>query len=323
MKMDFTSRFGADLENMIRLKTSLGGAKGTYLSRAYDFDRFCSEHYPDAEQLTEPLAISWLRECEKTSGAILSRLTFERGFAVYLNSIGKKAYVLPERFAAGRSIFVPYIFTDEELSLLFREIDLYQYPKDPFRPLLFSVFFRLTYTCGLRPNESRNLKRQDVDLDSGEIQILNTKMQKSRTVVMSDDLCSMMRTYMTLRDTMRPNSEYLFPTPEGRTYTAAFLQKHFKRFFALANPHIPHEFLPPVRVYDLRHRFATAVLNRWVDEKQDMNSRLPYLRTYMGHRDLAATAYYIHLLPEHLVKSAGIDWESMGQIFPRAELWEK
>ena len=68
---------------------------------------------------------------------------------------------------------------------------------------------------------------------------------------------------------------------------------------------------------------ATAVLNRWVDEKQDMNSRLPYLRTYMGHRDLAATAYYIHLLPEHLVKSAGIDWESMGQIFPRAELWEK
>ena len=179
-----------------------------------------------------------------------------------MNSIGKDAYVLPELFAAGRSIFVPYIFMDEELSSLFQEIDLYRYPRDPFRPLLFSVYFRLTYTCGLRPNESRNLKRQDVYLDPGEIQILNTKKQKSRTVVMSDDMCSMMRTYITLRDTMRPDSEHLFPTPEGRTYTAAFLQKHFKRFFALANPHIPHEFLPPVRVYDLRHHFATAVLNR-------------------------------------------------------------
>ena len=82
------------------------------------------------------------------------------------------------------------------------------------------------------------------------------------------------------------------------------------------------EFLPPVRVYDLRHRFATAVLNSWLDEKQDIHSRLPYLRTYMGHKDIESTAYYIHLLPENLVKSAGIDWESMGQIFPRAELWE-
>lgn len=30
----------------------------------------------------------------------------------------------------------------------------------------------------------------------------------------------------------------------------------------------------------------------------------------MGHKDWEATAYYIHLLPEKLVKSAGIDWGS-------------
>jgi integrase/recombinase XerD len=323
MMMNFISRFGMDLENMIRLKTSLGGSESTYLSRAHDFDRFCSEHYPDAEQLTKPLALSWLKENGKASGVILTRLTFARGFAVYLNSIGKASYVLPERFASGHSVFVPYIFTDEELSALFREIDLYQYPKDPFRPILLSVYFRLTYTCGLRPNEGRNLKKQDVDLDTGEIQILNTKMQKSRIVVMSDDMLSMTRTYMTLRDTARFDSEYLFPAPDGKPYTAALIQKQFKYFFSLSNPDIPQEFLPPVRVYDLRHRFATAVLNRWIDDKKDVNSRLPYLRTYMGHRDIAATAYYIHLLPEHFVKSAGIDWESMGQIFPRAELWEK
>lgn len=323
MKMSFTSRFGMDLENMIQLKTSLGGAASTYLSRAQDFDLFCSACYPDTEQLTEALVLSWLKESSNASGVILSRLTFARGFATYLNSIGKAAYVLPERFAAGRSIFVPYIFTDEEMSALFHEIDLYQYPKDPFRPVALSVYFRLTYTCGLRPNEGRNLKKQDVDLDTGEIRILNTKMQKSRIVVMSDDMLSLTRKYMTLRNMMRPESEYLFPSPDGTAYAADLLQRRFKRSFALANPHIPQEFLPPVRVYDLRHRFATAVLNRWIDEKQEVNSRLPYLRTYMGHRDIAATAYYIHLLPEQLVKSAGIDWESMGQIFPRAELWEK
>ena len=101
------------------------------------------------------------------------------------------------------------------------------------------------------------------------------------------------------------------------------MQTKFKSFFAKANPEIPKEFLPAVRVYDLRHRFATTVLNRWLDDKKNINSRLPYLRAYMGHKNIEATAYYIHLLPENLMKSAGIDWESMGQIFPRAELWEK
>ena len=69
--------------------------------------------------------------------------------------------------------------------------------------------------------------------------------------------------------------------------------------------------------------FATTVLNKWLDEKRNLSSRLPYLQTYMGHKDMAATAYYIHLLPEQLVKNAGVDWDSMKAIVPRCELWEK
>ena len=139
---------------------------------------------------------------------------------------------------------------------------------------------------------------------------------------MSDDLLSMAKAYTALRDAACPDSEHFFPSPDGTSYTSRWMQNNFKRFFAHENPGIPKEFLPPVRVYDLRHRFATAVLSRWLDEKKDIHSRLPYLRTYMGHKDLESTAYYIHLLPENLVKSAGIDREIMGNIFPRAELWE-
>ena len=200
MSMNFISCFGKDLENMIRLKVSLGGAESTYLDRAQNFDRFCLEKYPDADCLTEPLALSWIKDAGTAARVILSRVAFERGFATYLTSVGKPAYVLPDRFASGRSIFVPYIFTDDELSSLFQEIDSYQYPREPFRPILLSVYFRLTYTCGLRPNEGRTLKKQNVDLNTGEVQILNTKMQKSRVVVMSDDMHSMIRTYAALRD---------------------------------------------------------------------------------------------------------------------------
>ncbi len=52
----------------------------------------------------------------------------------------------------------------------------------------------------------------------------------------------------------------------------------------------------------------------------------PYTATrmsYMGHKQQESTAYYIHLLPENLFKSAGIDWESMGKLLPRTELWRE
>lgn len=93
MSMNFNSHFSKDLENMIRLKVSLGGAESTYLDRAQNFDRFCLEKYPDADRLTEPLALSWIKDAGTATGAILSRLAFERGFAAYLTSVGKPAYV--------------------------------------------------------------------------------------------------------------------------------------------------------------------------------------------------------------------------------------
>ncbi len=35
------------------------------------------------------------------------------------------------------------------MTKLFHEIDTYEYPKDPFRPILLNVYFRLTYTLWL------------------------------------------------------------------------------------------------------------------------------------------------------------------------------
>jgi len=36
----------------------------------------------------------------------------------------------------------------------------------------------------------------------------------------------------------------------------------------------------------------------------------------MGHTHLNETLYYVHLLPENLLKSPGIDWEAFDGIMP-------
>jgi len=54
---------------------------------------------------------------------------------------------------------------------------------------------------------------------------------------------------------------------------------------------------------------------KWIDDGRDVMTLLPYLSTYMGHADFTSTLYYIHLLPERLRKSAGINWKQFRTIF--------
>ncbi|MDR1540472.1 MAG: hypothetical protein LBU32_21225 [Clostridiales bacterium] len=76
-------------------------------------------------------------------------------------------------------------------------------------------------------------------------------------------------------------------------------------------------------LYFLRHRFASTVLNRWVDEKRDLYAMLPYLRAYMGRAELSSKEYYIHLLPENLTQSPGINWAALESVIPESGVCKK
>lgn len=324
MKHPFLSRMASHMESMIAYKQALGYSEKTYLPHCKNLDRYYQKYFPEDARLSKEIVLKWMERRPGEAPATLhGRAGFIRGFGKYLASIGEEAYILPDKFVGGKSVFIPYIFTDEELAALFHKIDTAESRHDPLQPFLLSTIFRLIYTCGLRPNEGRCLKRSSVNLKTGEILIAETKRHKERFVVMSDDMLALANSYAVIRDAAYPDSEWFFPSVNGEPYSSAWLQKKFKGFFAASNPGVEPAVLPAVRVYDLRHRFASAVLNRWLDEKQDLYSRLPYLRTYMGHKELSATAYYIHLLPENLVKSAGIEWESMRSLIPEVELWEE
>lgn len=323
MISDYKSKFAEDLSRMIELKVAFGYSENTYKGYAKSFDKFCCEYYPEETEVTEGLVKSWIKTSFEDGKVVHGRLAFIRTFAQYMESIGKTAYLITEKFADGHILLIPYLMDENEIKAFFHQVDKYKSETDPFFSIICSVYFRLVYTCGLRPQEGRLIKRSDVDGDNDEIRIINSKQHKSRIVVMSNEMTQLMRTYLTLRDVKYPESEYLFPNPDGGPYTAARMQGRMKRFFALSKPDIPKEMLPSIRVYDLRHLFATTVLNRWIDNKQDISSRLPYLRTYMGHREIDATAYYIHLIPKHLTQTTAIDWESLNQILPRAEIWQE
>lgn len=185
-----------------------------------------------------------------------------------------------------------------------------------------AVMLRLIYTCGLRPGEGLRLKTKNVNIDTGEILVTETKLKKERIVVMRDDMKHLMRRYAMKVVLSGRDNTFFFPDQNGQSYMATWLDDIVKTCFERSHPGTDRELLPRVRTYDLRHRFASAALCRWLDEGRNLYNMLPYLRAYMGHKTLAQTAYYIHLLPENLLKSKGIEWDRLNDVIPEAEEWE-
>lgn len=314
MKYQFQSLFSIDILAYINLRSLLGNEEDSFARRLHSFDEFCMKHYPDAAILTQELAESWctLRPDEKENTLQL-RTNILRGFAKYLNSIGQHAYIIPNGFAGKRVSYIPYLYTDTKLENFFYGADyLPPHPLSPYREYIIPVLFRILYCCGLRPQEGRLVRRQDVDLDVGTLYISNSKKNKDRIVVMSEDLYYLCRKYDIIMQTKLPDREFFFQNPNGRPYTASWVQNQFFKCWKVAGITFEQDHKP--RVYDFRHNFATNVIMKWMHEGKDVSLLLPYLSTYMGHESLEYTAYYIHLVPEHLRSSSLTDWKCSQEV---------
>ena len=55
-------------------------------------------------------------------------------------------------------------------------------------------------------------------------------------------------------------------------------------------------------------------IKKWFAEGKDIASMLPVLSGYMGHTSLEDTAYYIHLVPEHLTDTGLISWNCIPEV---------
>ena len=123
MNRNFLSKFSVPLNAMIEYKKTIEYSENTYLPYCKNFDKYCFENYPDNEELTKEIALDWISAGNSEFGSIIkSRAGFIRGFGMYLSDIGSKAYILPNKFDGGKRNFNPYMFTDNELKLLFKEI---------------------------------------------------------------------------------------------------------------------------------------------------------------------------------------------------------
>ena len=81
-------------------------------------------------------------------------LSLLREYTKYLNFLGYDDYIPDDVYGVKRIAFNPYLFTDDELSGLFKMIDSYvgkTCGKRYLPEIVLPVYSRLLYCCGLRP----------------------------------------------------------------------------------------------------------------------------------------------------------------------------
>jgi integrase len=197
---------------------------------------------------------------------------------------------------------------------IFKECDGLKLDRcSPHRHLILPVLLRLIFFCGLRPNEGRELQIRDIDFGKGILHIRKNKSHKERYVALSDDVLRMCTRYRSAVANIFPDHTYFFPTPAGIPYDRRWLAKQFQIIWKKVKPSGSE---PNAVVYDLRHRYATTMIMKWLNEGADLYAKLPYLSAYMGHTHFSDTAYYIHLLPENLIRSSAINWRRFSDLIP-------
>ena len=314
----FSSRLAPTILKYLEFRKAMGLSDRQERHLA-SFDAYCQAYYPEIENLSKEAVCGWVsHELANGRGGMYNKVGSLRSFGRYL---GEDAYIIPTSAVPKKPLSTPYILTDDELSRLFEAADTLQAAFEHSIKVIAPVLLRLLYTCGLRPQEGRLLKREDINFQTGEIVITKTKGRKERIVLMSDDMLDLFKKYDARRLAAGSCGEYFFERFDGNPLRNKQLDSIVRRCWIQSNPEVAPNMLPRVRPYDLRHRFASSVLQKWIDEGRDLYAMLPYLQAYMGHESFATTVHYIHILPENLLCSQNVDWQSIDAIGPEVGVW--
>ena len=314
MSYTFQSSFVTDMEAYLQLRVSLGSQKDTFARRLHAFDTYCCSHHPKETILTQEMAEGWctLQPNEKVV-TLGMRTRILRTFAKYLKSIGKEAYVIPDGFVGKSEPFLPYLYTEDQLKTFFAAADtLPPHKLSPLREYVIPVLFRVLYCCGLRPQEVRHLQVSNVDFTEGTLTLVNSKRNKDRIVAMSTDLTALCQRYDDKIRRLLPSRTYFFENPSGGKFSAKWIQVQFWKCWKQAGISFDKQYHP--RIFDWRHNFATNKIMQWIRDGRNVTNLLPYLSSYMGHESIEYTAYYIHLVPEHLKSLECTDWACTAQV---------
>jgi integrase/recombinase XerD len=307
-------RFGSFLGQVMRDHVALMQAMG-YRYRNQEecllqLDRFLQRR---ADLSDQPLTVL-IREWTSTGSTphhVLDCHLAGRTMSMALSRIDPTAKTIPwdKRISQqARQLYRrPYIFSREEFLCLLETALRFPCPRSPLRPQTLHMMLVLAYCAGLRLGEIVRLNVSDFDTLNGAIEIRLSKFFKSRRLPLSDSVVAALQEYLGARKQagapVSPDSALFWHQQAAGRYSivraGSMLTAVLRR--AKLKPSPGH--VGP-RIHDLRHSFVVNRMLVWYEQGINPQPHLPYLATYLGHRDINSTLVYLTITQELLQRAS-------------------
>jgi integrase/recombinase XerD len=199
------------------------------------------------------------------------------------------------------SVFVPYIFSREEVLVLINAATRHE-GRSMWGAMLRALTLVL-YCTGMRLGEATKLRLVDVDLRRAVLTVQRSK-GRSRILAIRDDLVTELRKYLRHRDEVLAASGggdpmTLFIRRNGSALTLRAASEALRcllRELGLKPP----RGRSGARPYEFRHAFAVHRLTAWAVEGVNVHAKLPWLSAYLGHQNVLGTEVYLKATPQLL-----------------------
>jgi integrase len=154
---------------------------------------------------------------------------------------------------------------------------------------------------GARKGEAKSARWRDVDLAKRLWTVPRSKNGRSRRIILNSNAVEVMHGIQAVAERLnQPTqpSNFVFTNPRtGRAYHSFYAAWHVAREAA---------DLDDVRIHDLRHTFASLLINKGVSIYE--------VQTLLGHSSVQMTQRYAHLAPDRLHTRAEIVGGIVGKV---------
>ncbi len=313
MSRPFRSRLAKDFASHLDLRRALGRKYYNAEATLRRLDRFLAQRVPRARDLTLPVLEAWFAtQPELRPQSRVAYLRIIRQFCLHRRRTVPDAFV-PDRFQhpsiwPGRPApRLPVVFTEQQVRELLRAaLALPPSRGNPERGRTFFTLLLLLYATGMRISEAIGLSVSDIDFSAGTLLVRESKFFKTRLVPAATDVLQHLQIHV--RASPPGPAQPVFQTG-GHRYTHQYAGDVGRELLRTCGFKSGRGRVGP-RVHDLRRTFAVHRIARWYADGAEVQSLLPALATYMGHKGIESTQHYATI--------TGAIREQAGRRFERA-----
>ncbi len=293
------SCLAVQIQNFINLRRLSGTDYHSQTQLLGYFDRFLLTQQWSQPHMTREITDAYQQSLLSLAPRTrYNRFCVVRQLCQYLARSDPRGYV-PEalRGIPSPGAHPPYIYSPSEIQALLRAASKLS-PATSLRPHTYRTLLGLLYSTGIRIGEALALNLEDFHRAEQRLYIAEGKFRKARWVPLKPSTCRALEQYLCKRLKMRPRSPDSPLLLNQRSCRLDHRTVHQTFHYLLRQCGIHPNKLTGPRLHDLRHTFAGHRLLAWYRDGHDVNARLPWLATYMGHVDIHSTQVYLQATPE-------------------------